>query len=56
MYRQQVQTQQHQQDFDDYPHEGGAGTQSKDLWTEPSHKENTHPVFNIFDQLINFHH
>lgn len=44
---QQVQTQQHHQDLDDDPHEGSAGIHSKDLWTEPSHTDDTH-VF-LFD-------
>lgn len=41
VYRQQVQAQQHHQDLDDDPHEGGAGTQSKNLWAEPSHKDDS---------------
>ena len=52
MYRQQVQTQQHHQDLDDDPHEGSAGTQSKNLWAEPSHKDNTHSIFNLFDRNV----
>lgn len=43
---QQVQTQQHHQDLDDDPHEGSAGTQSKNLWAEPSHEENTPSLCN----------
>lgn len=45
VYRQQIQTQQHYQDFNDDPHEGSAGTQSKNLWTEPSHKDNPQFLF-----------
>lgn len=38
VYSQQVQTQQHDQNLNDDPHEGSAGTQSKNLWTESLHK------------------
>lgn len=37
VHRQQVQTQEHHQHFNDDPHKGGARTQSQHLRTEPSH-------------------
>lgn len=39
---QQIQTQEHHQDLDDDPHQGSAGTQPKNFWTEPSHRDKNH--------------
>lgn len=41
MNRENVETQQHDQDLYDYPHQSSAGTQTKDLWTEPAIEEET---------------
>lgn len=45
--RQQVQTQQHYQDLNDNPHEGGARTQSQNLWTEPTHTHRQNTALNL---------
>lgn len=44
VYGQQIQTQQHDQNLDDDPNQGGAGTQSQNLWTEPAHSQQTIPI------------
>lgn len=52
VYSQQVQTQQHHQYLDDDPHQGSAGTQSKNLWTEPSHKDNAEFYLTLSDTCL----